>query len=234
MTNIEKYYDSVNSVKTYSQLGLLGKLRERLLRFEEDRNTTAQKLIPGKKDKMLDVGCKYGHLLIAAKDKYKMGYGIDISETALEVARKEAKSCKLGKYISFRKANLEDGLPFPDRTFDMVTCLAVIEHLFDPEKSILELSRIIKKGGHLIVEVPNLAWLPRRMALLFGRRPRTSFAPGWDGGHISYFTFESLQKLLESSGFKVVKIGCSGVFPKMRYLAPSLLSGNIMMLAKKK
>ena len=231
---VETYYDKVNSIKDYSQQGLLGFARQKLLRFEEKRDETVLKLIPTKINKFLDVGCKYGKLLVNSSDKFKEGWGVDLSEVALLDAKKSVMINKLGKKIKFKKANLEDGLPFKDNYFDLVTCLAVVEHLFDPQKAILEMGRVIKRGGYLIVEVPNLAWLPRRMTLFFGGRPRTSFAPGWDAGHLSYFTFGSLRKLLEDSGFKIVKIGCSGVFAKLRYIHPPLLSGNIIFLAKKK
>jgi len=233
-TNLEKYYDKINTVKDYSQLGFLGMLRKRLIAFEESRNATAIKMIPNKVDKMLDVGCKFGQFLIDINNKFDKAYGVDLSGKALIIAQENVDAKNLSKKILFKKANLEKGLPFNKKYFDLVTCLAVVEHLFDPQKAILEMGRVIKKGGYLIIEVPNLAWLPRRMALFFGGRPRTSFAPGWDGGHVSYFTFGSLRKLLENSGFKVLKIGCSGVFAKFRYLYPSLLSGNIIFLAKKK
>jgi ubiquinone/menaquinone biosynthesis C-methylase UbiE len=216
------------------QLGILGFLREKLIIFEENRETTALKMIPKSINKMLDVGCKYGSLLIEAKDKYKSGYGVDLSGKVIELATKDIWAKGLSRVISFKKADLETKLPFTNGEFDLVTCMAVLEHLFDPEKAVREIDRVIKKGGYLIIEVPNVAWLPRRLSLLFGLRPRTSWAPGWDGGHLNYFTFSSLEKLLTDSGFGIVKIGCSGIFAQLRYIYPPLLSGNIVILARKK
>lgn len=234
ISNIENYYDRVDLMGHIRQLGVLGYIREKFILFEENRETTARNMMPKNINKMLDVGCKGGSLLIEEKDRFKHGFGIDISEEVIALARKNVLEQGISKKISFKQADLEKGLPFSKGEFDIVTCMAVLEHLFDPEKAVREMCRVIKKNGYLIIEVPNIAWLPRRLSLFFGLRPRTSWAPGWDGGHLNYFTFSSLKKLLANSGFNVVKIGCSGIFARLRYLYPSLLSGNIVILARKK
>jgi ubiquinone/menaquinone biosynthesis C-methylase UbiE len=233
-SKIENYYDRVDLMGHIHQHGILGYIREKFVNFEENRETTAKNMMPKNINKMLDVGCKGGSLLIEEKDNFKHGFGIDLSEEVIALARKNTSDHGLSKKISFKQADLETELPFPEGEFDMVTCMAVLEHLFDPEKAIREINRVLRKGGYLMIEVPNIAWLPRRLSLFFGVRPRTSWAPGWDGGHLNYFTFSSLEKLLEDNVFKVLKIGCSGIFAKLRYIHPPLLSGNIVILARKK
>lgn len=230
----EDYYDRVELLGNFHQSGILGLLREKLIVFEVHREEATLKMIPRGIDKMLDVACKNGSLLINASDKFRHAFGVDISGKAIEQAGKDIRGHGLSNKISLRKADFENGLPFKANYFDLVTCIAILEHLFDPEKAILEAKRVLRKGGYLIVEVPNVAWLPLRLSLLFGSRPRTSWAPGWDGGHLNYFTFGSLEELLEKSGFKVLKTGCSGVFAGLRYIYPSLLSGDIIILARKK
>jgi len=232
-TIIEDYYENIDLHTNVQQKGILGLLREKLIKFNEDRDKTAFNMLPPRVETFLDIGCNDGNFLIYTHEKYKHGFGVDISRNIIKTAQKNVYSHGLSSKILIKRADIEMGLPFRHEQMDLVTCLAVIEHLFDPQKAFIEIGRVLKKGGYLIVEVPNLAWLPRRLALLFGVRPRTSWDAGLDGGHISYFTFDSLQKLLEDSGFKVLKIGCSGVFAKLRYIYPSLLSGNIIFLAKK-
>ena len=88
------------------------------------------------------------------------------------------------------------------------------------------------------MQVPNIAYLKYRIQLFFGKLPVTS-SPfnwkeiGWDGGHLHYFTKKTLSKLLEESGFKIVKVSGSGLFAQFRNWYPSLLTGDIIIKAQK-
>jgi ubiquinone/menaquinone biosynthesis C-methylase UbiE len=230
-SNIEAYYNKISVQGGFKQLGFLSRLREMLLAFEEERKETAVRNFV-KTDKYLDIGCNDGGLLVSLNRKYNFGYGVDISQKVVMVAKKNIKKLKI-KNVVIKKANIENGLPFGDNTFTAITFLAVLEHLFDPVAALKETYRVMKKGGLLYLEVPNIAWLPRRINLLLGRRPRTSFAPGWEGGHLQYFTYSELETLLITVGYKIVRRDCSGVFNQLRKIYPPLLSGNIFLICKK-
>ena len=45
-------------------------------------------------------------------------------------------------------------LKFPNESFDIVVCVAILEHVEDPHKAIEEMRRVMKKGAHIWVEVP--------------------------------------------------------------------------------
>ena len=230
-TNLQDYYDKIDTLWNIEQSGFLGKLREMLLAFEEERKeTTVRNFV--NTSKYLDIGCGDGGLLVSLNNRYGFGYGIDLSPKIISLARRNIKEQKI-KNVVIKKANIEDGLPFKNGTFDAVTFLAVLEHLFDPIAALQEVYRVMKKKGILYLEVPNVAWLPRRIGLLLGKRPRTSFAPGWEGTHIQYFTYFELEILLKTIGFKIIKRDCSGVFYKLRKIYPPLLSGNIFMICQK-
>ena len=49
-----------------------------------------------------------------------------------------------------------ESLPFDDATFDAVICNAVLEHVVDAERSMRELARVVKRGGHIVVAIPFL------------------------------------------------------------------------------
>jgi hypothetical protein len=83
------------------------------------------------------------------------------------------------------------------------------------------------------LEVPNLVWLPRRLDVLLGRLPITGDEEGWDGGHLHYFTFSAVRRLLAECGFAVHSIGSTGIFPRVRNLWPTMLGGNIFVNARK-
>lgn len=60
------------------------------------------------------------------------------------------------KGTDFRQANFNtDPLPWPDASFDGITCMHVVEHLDDPSHLIAECSRLLRKGGTLYLETPD-------------------------------------------------------------------------------
>jgi SAM-dependent methyltransferase len=156
--------------------------------------------------------------------------------TAVVARARETCALRLGSLdgVHVQRQNLNESLSLPDAFVDAVTAIAVIEHIFDPYFAIAEIHRVLSDDGQLIMEVPNLAWLPRRLDVLIGRLPVTGEEEGWDGGHLHYFTFDAVYTLLESSGFHVVYMGSTGIFPRVRNLWPTLLGGNILVKARKR
>lgn len=62
-------------------------------------------------------------------------------------------------------------LPFESESFDLITCLEVIEHLYNPDNLIEEIKRVLKPGKVLILSTPNLASWSNRLLLLLGYFP---------------------------------------------------------------
>ena len=101
----------------------------------------------------LDVGCGVGHWgtllsgLIAPEAEM---VGVDREpEWVAESARRAS-----GRRYSSQVASVET-LPFPDDTFDLVTCQTVLIHLADPARAIREMMRVTKPGGLVAVAEPN-------------------------------------------------------------------------------
>ena len=82
-------------------------------------------------------------------------------------------------------------LAFPDRAFDLVLCLEVIEHVPDPQAAVRELARVC--SGDLVVSVPFEPWF-RAGSLLRGKYVRTL---GNHPEHVNHFNRRSLAELLE-------------------------------------
>ncbi len=94
---------------------------------------------------MLDIGCGYDFKLLRTIEPYiEHGFGIDFKATDL-------KSQKL----TIRKILLYEKLPFDKEIFDVVTMLAVLEHLNKPLEIIKEIERVLAPGGKLILTVPS-------------------------------------------------------------------------------
>lgn len=60
-----------------------------------------------------------------------------------------------------------DPLPYPDASFDLVTCTEVIEHLEHYRFALREMSRVLRPGGVCIVSTPNVLNLRSRLRYLF-------------------------------------------------------------------
>lgn len=187
------------------------------------RADVALKLLE-KGDKLLDVGCGDGTVGYFSKNNYRYVYGIDVSETALKIAKERS--------IITKTININDEtLPFEDNYFDAVTCLDVIEHVFEPVDLIKEIFRVLKKGGFLIISTPNIRYWHHLFDIVIkGKFPKTSTdTDHYDGGHLHYFTYKDIENILENEGFKIVKK--SGVFG--RDIIKEFLSPGVVFKAKK-
>lgn len=206
-------------------------LYRKLKRFELHRWELACQLAPGG-DALLDIGCGSGELLLRLKDKYQGVWGIDIAKSMIDRVSKRYGN---ESGIHARVEDVNGRLNFKAGSFDTITALAVLEHVFDPYHLIKECHRLLRQGGTLIIDVPNVAWLPNRIRLLMGKLPVTSQATiGWDGGHLHYFTRASLKRLLLQEGFELVKVTCGGIFARPRRVWGALLGGDILVVAKRR
>src|SRR5947209_15444023 len=113
--------------------------RRRIVRAELDRLP----LPTGAR--VLDAGCGSGRTLQELTD-YGEVFGIELNPDAAGIA-----ASKGGGEI--RVGRLEE-LPWDDDTFDLITCLDVIEHTPDDRVTLTELRRVCKPGGWLLVTVP--------------------------------------------------------------------------------
>ncbi|HLY11277.1 MAG TPA: class I SAM-dependent methyltransferase [Planctomycetota bacterium] len=185
--------------------------------FARDRTTIAREMLPSG-DRLLDIGCWGGEEAKAfgAFEKFKEVHGVDLIEESIKRANERGLKAKLADM------NV-DPLPYDDRFFDCVTLMAILEHVTDPYKVLREVHRVLKPGGTLIVSVPNVASFSNRFRVLFGRCPVTSLDPGWDGGHLHYFTPRDLKRLLGEIGFKVVGRAATGGLRLVKQLLFSLV-----------
>lgn len=124
-----------------------------------------------------------------------------------------------GKIKIIKNDIVNELLPFPDETFDVVVSDATIEHLPDSPKDLfLDVRRVLKKDGLFLVTTPNLANLLRRLRFfLLGRSPNWDLKDFFESGsnfrgHRREFTLNEVIKMLEWSSFNVLQKNAKNVF----------------------
>lgn len=198
--------------------------------------------------KLLEVGVWDGTIVKNYRGHFNgQIYGTDLT---LDIMREalpllfEAKPCNLDS----------DALPWSDDFFDAVVCNEVIEHIFDTDRLVKELYRVLKPGGMLILSTPNLASLPNRICLMLGWQPystevsslrsnygnplRKSLNPA---GHIRVFTFRALLEMVQTHGFvleasRATPISTKGILKLLEKMAAMVSTslGSDMVLKLRK
>jgi 2-polyprenyl-3-methyl-5-hydroxy-6-metoxy-1,4-benzoquinol methylase len=139
---------------------------------------------PGRPLALLDAGCGEGISMRALLGGASSGVvGLDGSVGALHVARQIAPARPLtaGDLLA---------LPFPDRRFDVVICMEVLEHLPDPERGLAELCRVSSRW--LLLSVPNEP-LFRGANFLRGKNVRDW---GNDAGHVNHWSARGFRRFV--------------------------------------
>lgn len=147
-------YDEVHST-WWEEDGFMALLRTSVNppRFEYFKDLLVNRLglVPAKLE-VLDVGCGGGLLSEPFATLGCHVTGVDRSLPTLNAARAHAE--KSGLAIRYLEASAES-LPFSDKTFDVVCCCDVLEHVDDLEKVISEISRVLKPGGVFFFDTIN-------------------------------------------------------------------------------
>ncbi len=142
-----------------------------------------------KNARLLDVGCGEGTFLDKMK-KYEMEVqGVDFSEVAISRAKEKGLSVFHG---SLKEAR------FPNEFFDVITINHVFEHLYDPIETLVEIKRILKKDGVVILGTPNVDSLGSH---LFGK----FWMPLETPRHLFLYSMRTMRLISKKVGFKIVK-----------------------------
>lgn len=141
--------------------------------------------------RILDVGCGSGQFLAFAKQMGWQPYGVEPDPVAADVAR------RLG--IDVLANHVPDLNQAYANWFDAVTLSHVIEHAHNPIEMLVHCRRVLKPGGYLWLETPNIDSAGYEF---FGRHWRGLETPR----HLVLFSSQSLRVALQKSGFEQVSI----------------------------
>lgn len=121
----------------------------------------------------LDVGCGHGYLLKAVDADLKVGIESDPNYVTVKTVK---------VYPEMEKV--------PQKSFDLVTAIHVLEHVSDPAKYLRTMAKFVKKGKYLVIEVPSLKT----------RGGPLGFA------HLFYFEPDILRFMCKQAGLQVVDV----------------------------
>lgn len=142
----------------------------------------------------LDVGCASGYMTSEISKSFPKGqyFGIDIYDKAIEYAKRKYPN------IKFKVASASQ-LPFKDESFDLILFYETIEHVENPKECLMEIRRVLKKGGRLILTMDSGSLLFRLVWFIW----QNTKGKIWKGAHLHPFYHNNLEKLIKFAGFKI-------------------------------
>jgi len=156
--------------------------------------------------RLLDLGCGNGSYTVGLKRRAAWVCGLDAQQQHLESFRDAIP----------RVRGLCDRLPFSAETFDAITMIEVLEHVRSDEAVVRECYRILRRGGMLIVFVPNKLYPFESHPCFLGRKaigcniPFVSWLPDSVRKHLCHARIYSktrLVALMHRAGFRPELIG---------------------------
>jgi 2-polyprenyl-3-methyl-5-hydroxy-6-metoxy-1,4-benzoquinol methylase len=204
---LRAYYDSIAYREGYQACEMTdqGFSENRYYQLSQilSRYDAGQKMLAGLKSgkSLLDAGCGVGDFLAVAQHHGWQVEGVEISARAAQAANhRVGERVKVGEVVH---------LEFP-HTYDLITSYHVIEHLLDPVLTLSRFHDLLKPGGVLFLETPNIDSLGARIR---GKNWSHIIPPE----HIVYFGLNSLAYSLRQAGFEEVY-----VFSSVPYTIKSL------------
>ena len=173
---------------------------ERSTAYGEERERTLDRLLAALRRRQLerhlrpgatlvDLGCGYhGRLLHRLAPRLREGIGIDVS-----VARDPP-----APNVRLVAGRADAALPLPDESVDVVSCLAVLEHVEAPQVLLAETHRILRPGGALVLTTPSRLAQPVLERVL---APLRLIDPEEIHDHLRYYSRTRLRNELERAGF---------------------------------
>jgi 2-polyprenyl-6-hydroxyphenyl methylase/3-demethylubiquinone-9 3-methyltransferase len=140
-------YDRISKIwwDPDGELGTLHTINPLRLKFILDNSNSHHRV--------LDVGCGGGILAEALAKEGANVMGIDLSRDSLDVAMRHARDN--GHNIDYRYAGIDDIAPNFPESFDIVTCMEMLEHAPQPSQVVEACAKALKPGGHFFCSTIN-------------------------------------------------------------------------------
>lgn len=187
-----------------------------------------EQVIPKQKSlTILDVGCGTG---VVADALAKAGHdvvGVDVAEDAIAIARKSVPNVRFELGSAYEISSVRAPR---DGAWDVVLAVEVIEHLYSPQTFFKLAKSVLKPTGQLIVTTPYHGFAKNLALALFNAWDR-HLTVHREGGHIKFFSKNTLSAMVEDCGFGRPTFRFAGRAPwlwksMIAYCSPSCVDGN--------
>lgn len=187
--DLMNFYNSKEYREDYQIGSMTGKefSKNRYEQFSDSLRKYKPSYFQSSKKSLLDVGCGTGDFLASAADHGWKVEGIEISEVAAQQANQ-----LLG--INCVYVGTVDTIKLQDSTYDLATSYHVIEHLLEPMVMLQRIYDLLKPGGILFLETPNINSVGAKIK-------GASWSHITPPEHITYFKPSSLYFALKKTGF---------------------------------
>lgn len=203
----DEYYEDVEKSPPFTEE--MGGQRNKKKEFLLDLFRTE------KAKKILDIGCGPGFDSSYFSKKGFVVHACDISNKAIEYAKKHNQGPKYF-VCNFEEKHVKE-------KYDAIYAFEVIEHVLDFDAFLTNVRKSLKEGGIFILTTPNVLAPRNRIKLLFGK-------PNFfkDKYHLHFFSPGMLKEYIERNGMKTIKAVGSG---KISFLGANF-GGSLTMIAR--
>ena len=232
--HFERYYYNTyyNVYKGQNKIILHG----RDLEFNLEHKMMLELLGAPKNKTIVDLGCNDGTLLSRIRKKFPDNrlIGLDVSKSALRIAKLEGFECYF--------CDATEKIPLKNESADIIISTCVIAHIFETEKFLKEVSRVLKKNGCYIITTPNFNGLRDMLKYVFLGDTPTRI----DHEHIRLFNPKLLTSYFKKAGLRpevwncytpVLPLKVAEAFGIRRYIktnfAKTFLSNKLVVKAVK-
>jgi 2-polyprenyl-3-methyl-5-hydroxy-6-metoxy-1,4-benzoquinol methylase len=158
---------------------------------------------------LLDVGCGNGALTAKLAEQGFACTGLEHAQSGLKQASASFPD------VTFDEHDVNEPLPVQLRgRFDVVLAAEVIEHLFLPRSLFARAEEALAPGGTLVVTTPFHGYL-KNLALAVANKYDHHWRPGWDYGHIKFFSRKTLGVMAADMGWRPVDWKLIGRIPQL-------------------
>ena len=166
--------------------------------------------------RVLDAGCGGGLLTEALARRGAAVTGLDAGEQIIRAATQHAR--ETGLELEYTAARLEDFAADNAGRFDLVTCMELLEHVPEPERTLCDCARLLAPGGHLFLATINRN-LKSYAGAVIGAERLFGLLPEGTHDYAGFIRPSELQRWLRRAGFKTLDIRGMLYVPGIRYCA---------------